>query len=103
MIQIGVFSFDLDLEPCLSTYYSTDGMGLMGGDWSWLGEHFVMRLSGITALLRTRLQPYSRANDTKFYTLGCKSLHIATDHQPLVATLGNQSVADVPIKMLAWI
>ena len=27
MIQIGVFSFDLDIETCLSTDYSKDGMG----------------------------------------------------------------------------
>ena len=26
--------------------------------------------------------------DTKFYTLGCKNLHVATDHKPLVITLG---------------
>ena len=30
--------------------------------------------------------------DTKFYTLGCKNLHVATDHQPIVASLGKQSV-----------
>ena len=41
--------------------------------------------------------------DTKYYTLVCKKLHIATDHQPLVATLGTQSVADVPNKRLARI
>ena len=27
MIQIGVFSFDLDLKTCLSTDYFKDGMG----------------------------------------------------------------------------
>jgi hypothetical protein len=41
--------------------------------------------------------------DTKYYTLGCKSLHVATDHQPLVTTLSKQSVADVPDKRLARI
>ena len=40
---------------------------------------------------------------TKYYTLGCKNLHIATDHQPLVATLGKQSVAVVPNRRLAKI
>ena len=35
--------------------------------------------------------------------LGCKSLHIATEHQPLVATLGKQWVADVPNKRSARI
>ena len=28
--------------------------------------------------------------DTKYYTLGCKSLHVAIDHQPLVTALGTQ-------------
>ena len=41
--------------------------------------------------------------DTKYYTLGSKNLHIATNHQPLVATLGEQSVADVPNRRLAKI
>ena len=41
--------------------------------------------------------------DTKYYTLGCKSLHVATDHQPLVTTLSKQSMADVPDKRLARI
>ena len=27
MIQVGVFAFDMDLETCLSTHYSKDGMG----------------------------------------------------------------------------
>ena len=27
MIQIGVFAFDMDLETCLSTDYSKEGMG----------------------------------------------------------------------------
>ena len=40
---------------------------------------------------------------TKHYTLGCKSLHVTTDHQSLVTTLGMQSVADVPNKRLARI
>ena len=40
--------------------------------------------------------------DTKYYTL-CKSLHVAIDHQPLVTTLGKQSVVDVPNKRRARI
>ena len=34
---------------------------------------------------------------------GCKNLHVATDHQPLVTTIGKQSVADAPNKKLARI
>ena len=41
--------------------------------------------------------------DSKYYTLGCKNLHVATDHQPLVTTLSKQAVANVPNRRLARI
>ena len=41
--------------------------------------------------------------DTKFYTLGCKNIHVAMDYQPLVTMLGQQSVEDAPNKRLARI
>ena len=33
--------------------------------------------------------------DTKYYTMGCKNLYVATDHSALVTVLGDQSMADV--------
>ena len=39
---------------------------------------------------------YKGLEDTRYYNLGCKKLHIGTNHQPLVNTLGKQSVADMP-------
>ena len=30
--------------------------------------------------------------DTKYYTLGCKDLYIATDHKPLVSILGDRAL-----------
>ena len=41
--------------------------------------------------------------DTKYYTMGCKQLYVATDHKPLVAVLGDQSLADVQNPRLARI
>ena len=35
--------------------------------------------------------------DTKYYTLGCRDLYVATDHQPLLAILGEKSMADIDI------
>ena len=32
--------------------------------------------------------------DTKYYTLRCKRLHVATDHQPLVTTLSQDQGED---------
>ena len=33
--------------------------------------------------------------DTKFFTLGCKDLVVATDHKPLVKILGNHCLGDI--------
>jgi hypothetical protein len=39
--------------------------------------------------------------DTKYYTLGCRDLYVATDNQPLLAILGDKSMADIDNKRLA--
>jgi hypothetical protein len=41
--------------------------------------------------------------DTKYYTMGCKHLYVATDHKSLVCVLGDQSLADVENPRLARI
>ena len=41
--------------------------------------------------------------DTKYYTMGCKNLYMATDHSTLVNVLGDQSMADVENPRLARI
>ena len=33
--------------------------------------------------------------DTKFYTLGCQKLLVATDHKPLVGILGDKNLVDI--------
>jgi hypothetical protein len=42
-------------------------------------------------------------NDTKYYTMGCKQLYVATDHKSLVQVLGDRSLADVEKPGLARI
>jgi hypothetical protein len=39
--------------------------------------------------------------DTKYYTLGCKELYVATDHKPLVGIFDNKNLADIDNKRLA--
>ena len=122
MIQEGVYSFDPELITCLSTDYSKEGMGwilqqktcscqkpsptccevgwrlvLAGGTFCNPAERNYSPIEGeATAILKG-------LKDTKYYTLGCKKLFIATDHQPLTTTLGPQALADVENKRLAKI
>jgi hypothetical protein len=42
-------------------------------------------------------------HDTKYYTMGCKQLYVATDHKSLVCVLGDQSLTDVENPRLARI
>ena len=42
-------------------------------------------------------------HDTKYYTMGCKHLYVATDHKSLVCVLSDQALADVENPRLARI
>ena len=37
-------------------------------------------------------------DDTKYYTMECSQLYVATDHKSLVSVLGDQSLADVELR-----
>ena len=39
--------------------------------------------------------------DTKYYTLKCKHLYVATDHKPLLGIFGDKSLVDIDNKRLA--
>ena len=41
--------------------------------------------------------------DTKYYTMGCKQLYVATEYKPLVSVLRDQSLTDVQNPRLARI
>ena len=78
-------------EDCqkISPTCCTDGLRLVlaGGAFCKPAERNYSPVEGEATAI------FKGLKDTKYYTLGCKSLHVATDHQPLVVvtTLGTQS------------
>ena len=102
LVKDGMFSFDPELKTCLSPDYSKAGMG-------WILQQKTCRCKEITPICcktgwrlvlageklcnpaETRYSPtegeatacVEGLRDTKYYTLGCKDLYVATDHKPL--------------------
>ena len=122
LIRAGVAAFDPNLTTCLSPDYSKDGMGwilqqktcscavikptcckdgwrlvLAGGHFCNKAEKNYSPPEGEAAAVARGLE------DSKYYTLGCKDLWVATDHSSLVSILGDQSLADVENPRLARI
>ena len=106
LIVDGVASFDVNLVTCLSPDFSKQGMG-------WILQQKICRCPGITPtcckegwklvlcgghFCNKAKQNYSPIEgeataiakgleDTKYHTMGCKQLYVATDHKPLVSVL----------------
>ena len=122
LIKDGVASFDMELVTCLSPDYSKLGMGwilqqktcacpkiiptcceeswrlvLAGGHFCNKAEENYSPIEGEATAVAKGLQ------DTKYYTMGCKNLYVATDHSSLVTVLGDQSLVDVQNPRLARI
>ena len=122
LIVEGVASFDVNLVTCLSPDFSKQGMGwilqqkmcrcpditptcckegwklvLCGGHFCNKAEQNYSPIEGEATAIAKGLE------DTKYYTMGCKQLYVATDHKPLVSVLGDQSLADVQNPRLARI
>ena len=114
LIVEGVASFDVDLVTCLSPDFSKEGMGWIlqqktcscpdikptccNKGWKLVlcGGHFCNKAEQNYAPIEGEATAIARGlEDTKYYTMGCKQLYVATDHKPLVAVLGDQSLADV--------
>ena len=114
LIKEGVEAFDMKKVTCLSPVYSKEGMGwilqqkickcpdiiprcceerwrlvLAGGHLCNKAEKNYSPIEGEANALARGLQ------DTKYYTMGCPNLYVATDHASLVTVLGDQSLADV--------
>merc|ERR1712106_1185514 len=111
LVREGVFSFDPELTTCLSPDYSKAGMG-------WVLQQKTCECKEITPICcktgwrlvlaggkfcnpaESRYSPtegeatavVEGLRDTKYYTLGCKDLYIATDHKPLVSILGDRAL-----------
>ena len=122
LIVDGVKSFDPNLITCLSPDFSKQGMGwilqqkrcscekikptccpdgwslvLAGGKFCSKTEENYSPVEGEAMAVAKGLE------DTKYYTLGCQNLYVATDHSSLVKILGDQSLADVQNPRLARI
>merc|ERR1712030_268011 len=113
LIKEGVASFDPQLTTCLSPDYSKDGMGWIlqqktcsclklgprcckdGWRLVLAGGHFCNKAEQNYSPVEGEATAVARGlEDTKFYTLGCKDLYVATDHSPLVKILGDKSLTD---------
>jgi hypothetical protein len=114
LIVEGVASFDVDLVTCLSPDYSKQGMGWIlqqktcscpevvptccADGWRLVlaGDHFCNQAEQNYSPIEGEATAVARGlHDTKYYTMGCKQLYIATNHKSLVCVLGDQSLADV--------
>ena len=120
LIQEGVYSFDPTMVTCLSTDYSKEGFGWMlqqktcqcekisptccregwrlvlaGGAFCKKAEKNYWPIEGEAAAIVKGLR------DTKYYTLGCQHLYVATDHKPLIGIFGDKNLVDIDNKRLA--
>ena len=122
LIIEGVASFDTNLVTCLSPDFSKDGMGWIlqqktcscpeiiptcckeGWRLVLCGGHFCNKAEQNYSSIEGEATAVARGlDDTKYYTMGCKQLYVATDHKSLVQVLGDQSLADVENPRLARI
>lgn len=118
-ITYGVKHFSLDKPTCLATDYSGIGIGffLMQKNCSCTGTTprccktgWQLTLVGSRFLhdAETRYSPVEGEclavvyglHQTRFYTLGCPNLVVATDHKPLLGILNGRSLADIPNRRL---
>jgi hypothetical protein len=113
-IKTGVATFDLDRKTALSPDWSKTGMGY------FLYQKYCDCNSDITTCCETgwrvvlagsRFLNKAEENywptegealavawsleDTRFFTAGCKDLHIQTDHRPLVSLLGEKPLDEI--------
>ena len=122
LIIEGVASFDMNLVTCLSPDFSKQGMGWIlqqklcncqnitptccSDGWRLVlcGAHFCNKAEQNYSPIQGEAMAIARGlEDTKYYTMGCTQLFVATDHKPLVSILGDQSLADVQNPRLARI
>ena len=113
-IEEGVRLFDLDRKTCLAPDWSTLGLGffllqkycdcdsdspicckegwklvLAGSRFTHPAESRYCPIAGESLALVDALQK------TKYFTLGCRDLIIATDHKPLLKVMGDRALADI--------
>ena len=114
-IREGVEIFDLDKPTCLRTDWSKKGVGyfllqkhchckdtrpdcctdgwrmtLAGSRFLTLAEQHYAPIEGEALAITWGLE------QTKFFTLGCHQLLIATDHKPLIKVFGDRTLNEIP-------
>ena len=113
-IQEGVRIFDPQRMTCLSTDWSTTGLGYFlrqkhcqchasapgccprGWRITLAGSRFLRDAEKRYAPVEGEALAVAWAlEDTRFFTLGCDKLMIATDHKPLIRILGDQELNDI--------
>ena len=113
-IEEGVRLFDLNRKTCLAPDWSQDGLGffllqqycncdsdspicckdgwklvLAGSRFTHAAESRYCPIAGESLALVDALQK------TKYFTLGCRDLIIATDHKPLLKVMGDRALVDI--------
>ena len=117
LIRDGVFSFDPELITCFSPDYRSAGM-------LWILQQTICPCTVVTLICcktswRLVLAGGKFCNQaeteeeatvcveklrhTKYYTLSCRELYVATDHKPLVSILGNRALDTIDNPRLLWI
>ena len=114
LIKQGVAIFDLDRVTCLRTDWSSNGTGYYlsqkhcdcpsnlpgccenGWQVTLAGSRFLVGAEQrYVAIEGEALSVAWALEQTKYFTLGCKNLIVATDHKPLVAILGDKELNQI--------
>ena len=114
LIKKGVAIFELDKVTCLRTDWSTNGTGYYlsqkhcdcpsnlpgccenGWQVTLAGSRFLVGAEQrYVAIEGEALSVAWALEQTKYFTLGCKKLIVATDHKPLVSILGDKELNQI--------
>ena len=114
LIKEGVAIFDLDRVTCLRTDWSSNGVGYYlsqkhcncqselpgccenGWHITLAGSRFLVGAEQrYVAIEGEALSIAWALEQTRYFTLGCKNLVVATDHKPLVAIFGDKELNQI--------
>ena len=114
LVEEGVQSFEPGLPTCLSTDFSKSGLGwilqqkicscaVVSPLCCTTGWRLVLAGGRFTISVETRYSPTEgealavavALESSRYYTLGCKDLYVATDHRPLLGILNDRALDTV--------
>ena len=110
----GVRLFDLSRTTCISTDWSVDGVGFLlkqkycqcpsknpsccqdGWKLCLVGSRFTTPAESRYAPIEGEALAVAYAlHQTRYYTLGCSDLIVATDHKPLIRIMNDKSLTEI--------